>query len=247
MKTLEEIINNAVSEALVEKGIDNNKNKNISLETKQINENTMNEAYVTQTGKFDLHTELLSSKTKKAHKELLDGYVKTLNKISSSLDGVDKSSANLNQSSFRSLKIDETYNHNAAFLHGMYFENISDLNSTVSVDSISYMRLARDFGSFDAWQEDFVACCLSARNGWAVTFYNTHLQRYMNTIIDLHSLNVMTGMIPVIVMVCWEHSYYRDYLKDRKSYVFGMMKELNWSVIENRVKKSDAIAKILKG
>ena len=40
----------------------------------------------------------------------------------------------------------------------MYFENISDLNSTVSVDSLSYMRLARDFGTFDDWQKDFIAC-----------------------------------------------------------------------------------------
>ena len=79
------------------------------------------------------------------------------------------------------------------------------------------MRLARDFGTFDKWQEDFVACCLSARNGWCVTFYNPNLRRYMNTIIDLHSLNVMIGMMPIIVMDCWEHSYYRDYLKDRTS------------------------------
>ena len=194
-----------------------------------------------------MQTELLSSKTKKAHQQLLEGYVETLNKISASLDGVDKSSANLNMSAFRSLKIDETYNHNAAFLHGLYFENISDLSSKISVDSLSYMRLSRDFGSFDAWQEDFVACCLSARNGWAITAYNMHLQRFVNTVVDLHSLNVMTGIYPVIIMDCWEHSYYRDYLKDRKSYVFGMMKELNWEVIENRIKKADAIAKIIKG
>jgi Fe-Mn family superoxide dismutase len=247
MKNLQEVIDNAVSEALFESGINNHKDQIVKTESKQNTPAVMSEAYVTQAGKFELSTELLSSKTKKSHKELLEGYIETLNKISSSLDGVDKSSANLNQSAFRSLKVDETYNHNAAFLHGLYFENISDLNSTVSVDSISYMRLARDFGTFDAWQEDFVACCMSARNGWAVTFYNVHLQRYMNTVIDLHSQNVMTGMIPVIVMDCWEHSYYRDYLKDRKSYVFGMMKELNWGVIDKRVKKSDAIAKILKG
>jgi len=127
----------------------------------------------------------------------------------------------------------------------MYFENISDLNSTVSVDSLAYMRLARDFGTFDKWQEDFVACCLSARNGWGITFYNPQLRRYMNTVIDLHSSNVMIGLMPIIVMDCWEHSYYRDYLKDRKTYVYGMMKELNWSVIEDRVKKADKIAKIL--
>ena len=247
MKNLEEIINNAVNEALVEKGIDNHKSKKSLTEEKQKNNSPISEAYVVQVGKFDLQTELLSSKTKKAHHQNLEDYVKKLNTISAKLDAVDKSSANLNYSDFRNLKIDETYNHNAAFLHGMYFENISDLNSTIAVDSISYMRLARDFGSFDAWQEDFVACCLSSRNGWAVTSYNMHLQKYVNTVIDLHSLNVMIGMIPIVVMDCWEHSYYRDYLKDRKSYVFGMMKELNWSVIENRVKKSDAIAKILKG
>jgi len=109
------------------------------------------------------------------------------------------------------------------------------------------MRLSRDFGNFDNWQKDFIACCLSARNGWAVTFYNTHLQRYMNSIIDLHSLNVMTGMFPVIVMDCWEHSYYKDYLKDRKSYVFAMMKELNWEIIEKRIEKADIIAKVVKG
>ena len=66
----------------------------------------------------------------------------------------------------------------------------------------------------------------------------------MNTVIDLHSQNVMIGMIPIIVMDCWEHSYYKDYLKDRKSYVFAMMKELNWSVIDQRVKKAVAISKL---
>lgn len=246
MKKLEEIIKIALDETLSEEGLVNNKMQESKTVSKQSNEKLINEAYVTQAGKFNLQTELLSSKTKKAHKELLEGYVKMLNKISSALDGVDKSSANLNSSSFRSLKMDETYNHNAAFLHGLYFENISDLNSTISVDNLSYMRLARDFGSFDAWQEDFVACSLSARNGWAVTAYNMHLNRYINTVIDLHSQSVMTGIYPVIVMDCWEHSYYRDYLKDRKSYVFGMMKELNWSVIEKRIKKADAISKVLR-
>ena len=238
MNKLEDIISKAVSDTLQEKGVNNRQEKKSKR---------LDEAYVTQVGKFDLQTELLSSKTKKAHQQLLEGYVETLNKISASLDGVDKSSANLNMSAFRSLKIDETYNHNAAFLHGLYFENISDLSSNISVDSLSYMRLARDFGSFDAWQEDFVACSLSARNGWAITAYNMHLQRFINTVVDLHSLNVMTGIYPVIIMDCWEHSYYRDYLKDRKSYVFGMMKELNWEVIEDRIKKADAIAKIIKG
>lgn len=240
---IQEVIRNAVESTLQEKGLKHHPSKEVLTGE---NQETLNESYVVEAGKFNLQTELLSSKTKKAHQELLEGYVKKLNEVSVKIDACDKSSANLNNSEFRSLKIDESYNHNAAFLHGLYFENISDINSTVAVDNISYMRLARDFGTFDKWQEDFIACCLSARNGWAVTFYSTQLNRYMNTVIDLHSLNVMIGMVPVIVVDCWEHSYYRDYLKDRKSYVFGMMKELNWSVIDNRVKKTEQISKLLR-
>jgi Fe-Mn family superoxide dismutase len=239
------LIKKAIAETLEEKGLITNVEKESLTENISNSSDVISEAYVAEAGKFNLKTELLSDKTKKSHQELLEGYVETLNKVSAKIDGVDKSSANLNHSDFRNLKIDETYNHNAAFLHGMYFENISDLNSQITVDSLTYMRLARDFGTFDKWQEDFVACCLSARNGWAVTFYNPNLKRYMNTVIDLHSQNVMISMLPVIVMDCWEHSYYRDYLKDRKTYVYGMMKELDWSVIEGRFKLSEKIAKVL--
>lgn len=245
MKNLEKIIKEAVDSTLLEGGLNLHKDSKVKNRSNSVNSDVLSEAYVIEAGKFKLQTELLSSKTKSSHQELLEGYVKKLNSISSQLDGVDKSSANLNSSSFRSLKVDEVYNHNAAFLHGLYFENISDLNSNITMDSLSYMRLSRDFGSFDAWQEDFVACCLSARNGWAVTYFDMHLKRYNNTVIDLHSQNVMTGMFPVIVMDCWEHSYYKDYLKDRKTYVFGMMKELNWSAIEARIEKADKISKIL--
>ena len=245
MKNLEEIIKDAIEDTFREKGINTSPQAKIENRQQTDNNQIISEAYVTQAGKFDLKTELLSQKTKKAHQGLLEGYVRELNDISSKLDGIDKSSANLNNSEFRSLKIDETYNHNAAFLHGMYFENISDLNSNITMDSLTFMRLQRDFGTFDAWQEDFVACALSARNGWAITAYNTQLGRYINTVIDLHSGNVMVGIIPIIVMDCWEHSYYKDYLSNRKAYVFGMMKELDWSVIEKRIEKADKIAKIL--
>ena len=242
---LEKLIKDAVDQTLFEKGLNIHKSEKDGTEIKQDNSSVISEAYVTQAGKFDLKTELLSQKTKKAHQELLEGYVKELNTISSKLDGVDKSAANLNNSQFRSLKIDESYNLNAAFLHGLYFQNISDLSSQVTVDSLTHMKLSRDFGTFDRWQEDFIACGLSARNGWVVTLYSTQLRRYINTVIDLHSQNVMIGMQPIIVVDCWEHSYYRDYLKDRKTYLYGMMKELNWSVIEERVKVSEKIHKVL--
>ena len=206
----------------------------------------LDEALVAQEKKFVLNSEFLSEKNKKNHKDLYSQYVKDFNTISAKLDAVDKSNASGNHSAFRQLKIDETYNMNAAYLHELYFANVSDVRSNISMDSISFMRLERDFGSFDEWQRDFIACCLSSRCGWVVTYLNTYTQKYMNCVIDLHSQNVPAGFYPVIVMDVWQHAYYRDYLKDVKTYTAAMMKELNWKIIENRFTKADKILQVLR-
>ena len=209
-------------------------------------EERLDESYVAQVKQFKLSTELLSNATKKSHIDLYHGYVETFNRISAELDSASRENANANHSEYRSLKIDETYNMNAAYLHELYFSNISDLQSEISMDSLAYMRLARDFGTFDAWQKDFIACCMSSRCGWAITYFNTYLQRYMNCPIDLHSLNVPVGCYPIVVMDMWQHAYYRDYLNDSKVYVYGMMKQLRWPVIESRIEKAEKISKSLR-
>jgi Fe-Mn family superoxide dismutase len=242
-KKLEELLKQSVISTLKDKGISN---KNDIHESRQEKKQIIKEAYVAEPTKFDLKTELLSPKAKQSHQELFEGYIKELNTTSAKLDTADRENVNPNHSLFRSLKLDESHNHNAAFLHGLYFQNISDMQSEINADSLAFMRLERDFGSFDLWQEDFIACCLAARNGWAMTVYSMTLKRFVNTVVDLHDQHVMISAFPVVVMDCWEHSYYKDYLKNRKAYVYGMMKELNWQVIEDRFKVADKIASVIK-
>jgi len=206
----------------------------------------LNEAYHAEPKQYNLPTEMQSPGTKNSHFELYQAYIKSFNLVSAKLDTADRNDANSNSSDFRSLKIDETYNMNAAYLHELYFANISDLHSEITMDSLSYMRLSRDFGTFDDWQKDFFACCTASRCGWAMTYYSFWLQRYMNCPIDLHSLSVPAGVYPVIVMDVWQHAYYRDYLRDVRTYTTAMMKELNWSVIENRFKKAEDISRVLR-
>jgi len=218
--------------------------KELIQEELKLNSAAINESYVTQAKKYALSTELLSNKNKAEHQKLLEKYVGSLNEVSTKLDTADLDKANPNHSEFRNLKIDETFNMNAAYLHALFFENISDQRSIITMDSLSFMRIERDFGSFDQWQKEFVACALSARNGWACTVYSIMLKRYINIVVDLHSQHIPIGCIPIIVLDCWEHSYYRDYLSDRKTYAYGMMKELDWKEIESRIKKTEKIAKI---
>ena len=225
-------------EEIIKKSVDEELNKN--------KKNFVNEAYVAQEKNFNVMTDFLSSDNIENHKNLYRGYLQNFNKISSELDAVDRSVANSNFSSVRNLKNDETYNMNGTYLHELYFANIGDNNSQINMDTLSYMRLNRDFGTFDDWQKDFIACAQSSRCGWVITYLNTFTQSYMNCFIDLHSQNVPVGMYPVIIVDMWQHAYYKDYLKDSKTYLLAMMKQLNWTVIEKRFQKADKIINILK-
>lgn len=221
--------------------------KKVIQETLDLDDQKLNESLVAQEKVFNVNTDYLSAGNFNNHLELYKDYIANFNKISIELDSVDRSNINSNNSNFRNLKNDETYNMNAAYLHELFFANIGDNNSRINMDTLAYMRLARDFGTFDAWQKDFMACALSSRCGWAITYLNTYTQTLMNCSVDLHSKNVPAGMYPVIVMDMWQHSYYKDYLKDAKTYLVAMMKQLRWPTIEKRIEKSDKITQILKG
>lgn len=205
----------------------------------------LEEAYVTQAKKFSLNTESLSEKVKVARQKDFEKFVDQLNEISAQLDTVDRDAASDKKSKFRGLKIDESHCMNAAFLRALHFENISDLKSSLTMDMMSFLRLERDFGGFDAWQKDFIACAMSSRDGYAVTGYSTFLKRYMNIVVDTESLNVPIGFLPVISLDVAEGAYYRDYLDDRRSYIIRMMKEFDWEVIEKRIKRIEKSSKTL--
>jgi Fe-Mn family superoxide dismutase len=211
-------------------------------------EQKLDENYVSQPKNYKQVTEFLSEKSKRAHKELYEQYVDTLNKISVDLDTVKRGTEYVNSrhSAFRSLKLDETHNLNAKLLHELFFENAFDPNSVLHMDELSYLRLQRDWGSFEDWQRDFTACALTCGNGWAVCGYNIHLKRYVNTIVSDHSSDVMIGLFPVIVLDCFEHAYERDYLNDKASYINAMLKEINWSVVQKRVDQAEKIAMATK-
>jgi len=207
---------------------------------------TLDEAYVAEPKVFKQVSEFSTQKTKDAHESLYKGYVETLNKISAELDTADRGSADSKHSQYRSLKLDEVYNLNATWLHELYFANAFDPHSEITMDSLSYMRLERDWGTFEDWQRDFMACALSAGSGWAVCGYHTFLQRYVNTVVSHHSGDVMLGLYPVIVVDMWEHAYFRDYLTDKKSHLVARMREFNWGVIEERFSKAESMAQVLK-
>ena len=205
----------------------------------------MTEAYVLEPKKYSISTDVLSQKALQANIEDFENTVKVANEVSAKLDTADRSAASAKDSEFRELKCAESHNLSNAFLTSLHLDNIADPTSKVLMDSLAYMRLSRDFGTFEDWQKDFIATAMSARNGFAVTVYSGSLNRYINVMVDESSIGAMMNCYPVICLCVKEQFYYRDYLNDRKSYIFAMMKELRWSLVERRFKRADKLAKLL--
>ena len=213
---------------------------------KGLTRDIVEESYVATTKQTKQVSEFLSQKTKDTHKELYESYVKSLNEVSAQLDSANGGASNSRHAEFRSLKLDETFNLNAVWLHELFFANCFDPNSEVFMDSLAFIHLQRDFGKFDDWQHDFMACARCCGDGWAVCGYNTFLRRYVNCIVSHNSGDMQLGLYPIIVLDMHEHAYFRDYLSDKESYMTAMLRELNWEVIEERVNRVNKIAEALR-
>jgi len=242
MKSIKKVLADLDLDSIVETSI----KSQISKEDSKLPAENLAESYVAEPKQFKQVSEFVSQKTKSAHVEKYKNYLEALNKTSAELDTAERGAANSRHSQYRSLKLDETWNLNAAWLHELYFANCFDPHSEIVMDSLSYLRLERDFGTFEDWQRDFMACANASRGGWVVCGYHLFLKKYVNFFFDEHSGNVPVGFYPLVVIDCWEHAYYKDYLNDFKSYLVAQMREFNWTVIEDRFKKAEAMAQVVK-
>lgn len=220
--------------------------KALKTEAPEAFEKDVNESYVAEPKAYSQVSEFVSQKTKEAHIALYKGHVETLNRVSAELDGASRSDADSKHSAYRNLRLDETRNLNAVWLHELYFANCFDPHSEVYMDSMAYLRLERDFGTFEDWQKDFMACALVSDQGWAVCGYHLFLKRYVNTFVTDDSADVMVGLFPLVVIDMHEHSYFKDYQTDKKSYLVAQMRELNWDVITERFNKAESLHEVLK-
>ena len=206
--------------------------------------NNVRESYVVSPKKFELKTELLGGRTKRARQEEFEKGTKIVNEISAELDTANRQESNEYHSHFRNLKRDEAYNVSLSTLRAAHFRNISSLSSIITADSIVFMRLERDFGSFDDWQRDFIACAMASRSGFVISGYNFTLKRYINYIIDKDLSGMPIDVAHMIVLDVSEGAFYRDYANDKKTYIAAMMKEFDWEEIELRFKRAEKLTRI---
>ena len=229
-------MNQDLIKTMVKEAVVNSLKNNIPVQHQNKSKTVLKEATIVLPRTFVLKTELLSSVVKESQYKIYKSFVDAFNDISSKLDSATKEDASKPENSvFRRLKLDEQRCLNAIKLFELHLTNISDLHSEIRMDSVPFIKLSKDFGTFEKWQFDFRACGLAANEGWAVCYYDTMKQKYFNCIVEDMSLGIPVCGIPVIVISAQHSAWYRDFPEMKQDYLNAMMKELNWAVIEARM------------
>ncbi|WP_073254393.1 superoxide dismutase [Caldanaerovirga acetigignens] len=166
------------------------------------------------------------------HYEVLyKGYINRVNEIRKLLLSADRKDANATYSYFRGLKKGETYAIDGVLLHELYFENLGGPGGMPHGELMR--QIAKDFGSYDAWLEDFKATGMAAR-GWAVLVYDRRSGKLINYLLDAHDHGVVQGAEAVLVLDVYEHAYFIDYGTRKADYIRAFMNNVDWKVAENR-------------
>lgn len=166
------------------------------------------------------------------HDVLYAGYVKKYNEIMEELSSVDLSTTNATYSQLRELMVEKSFALNGIKLHELYFANLTD--TPQPVDGKVKDILARQWGSYEAWQDRFAALGLASR-GWVVLAYDYALGRFDNYILDAHNQGSIIDTEIALVMDVYEHAYFLDYGTARKKYVDQFMAAIDWKEINKRV------------
>lgn len=178
----------------------------------------------------------ISDRQLQEHRDTLyKGYVNQYNRISEELlPKSDSSAANPHFSEWGELKRRETWAHNGTLLHQMYFENLTEANSTKPGPKTLEL-IERDYKSLDGFQAELLNAGKVAPVGWAVWCYSYLDHKTHVFLIEQHMNHCPIGVIPLLILDVFEHAYMIDYGTARPPYLSAFWENVNWNEVEKRV------------
>lgn len=134
---------------------------------------------------------------------------------------------------YNDLKREHLIRTGSVVLHELYFGN---LGGDGKAPAESRSMLARAFGSFDAWQSEFVRIGqgLGGGSGWVVLGLNEQLGLLENFWLADHASNPPYTR-PILVMDMYEHAYHMDYGAAAAKYIDAFLANINWETVDRRM------------
>ena len=159
----------------------------------------------------------------------LAGYVNNLNAL---LDGSPLAGLPLEEIV---LKAEGGMLNNAGQIlnHNMYFGQFSQDPKSAPSGKLAE-AIERDFGSFEAFKEEFVKKGATLfGSGWV--WLSADKDGKLVITQETNAANpIQKGLKPLLTFDVWEHAYYLDYQNRRADHLAALWQIIDWDVIEKR-------------
>ncbi|HKU71388.1 MAG TPA: Fe-Mn family superoxide dismutase [Burkholderiales bacterium] len=158
------------------------------------------------------------------------GALRKLNAITEKLEALDW--AKTPGFVINGLKREELIALNSTILHELYFACLGGEGRMTDTMSAA---LAKDFGSWLRWKDEFVAMgnALGGGSGWVVLTWLPRDRRLINQYASDHSQSIPGG-VPILALDMYEHAYHMDFGANVKAYVDTFMRNLSWEEVQAR-------------
>lgn len=177
----------------------------------------------------------ISMKTHEAHLTLWKGYANKTNEIRDLLENHAKvvNAPNQIASEMRYLKANYPFAFGGYVNHEIYFDSMGGDNGQPSGRLLEMIE--RSFASLARWKEEFAATGMAAR-GWVFMAQDMASGRVINLLGDSQDTFPLWNHVPLLAMDVYEHAYYLDFQTDRKAYIEGFIKCIDWAAVARRLR-----------
>ena len=121
--------------------------------------------------------------------------------------------------------------------HNLYFEQFTGKPGKPAPAGKLAEAIERDFGSFEAFKEEFVKKGATLfGSGWVWLSADKDGKLVISQ--EANAANpIQKGLKPLLTFDVWEHAYYLDYQNRRPDHLAALWQIIDWKVIENRYLK----------
>jgi len=189
--------------------------------------------------KFDLpDLKGISQKQLEVHLGLYGGYVKHINLLREQLHELKEVGSEKFAYAEAETRRRLGFEFNGMRMHEYYFEQWEKEAKEANPDSPLAQALSEKYGSFEEGVEHFKMVGSGTRGiGWTILYWDPRGNTPHITWVGDHELGQLAGLPVILAMDMWEHAYMVDYTPaEKKQYIEAFFNNLNWSVIEERLK-----------
>ncbi len=127
-----------------------------------------------------------------------------------------------------------SFHFSSHILHTIFWTNLTNKKTDPTGDLLK--RIEKDFGSYDKLKMYISKTSKDVDgNGWGILGYQPYSDKLTILQCENHEKLTQWGVIPLLVIDVWEHSYYLKYKNKRSDFVDAMMNIINWDNVADRL------------